>query len=87
MNKMQEYDKRMGVPEFEGWQEREIEHYRQETKQSNTFIYLNIEKPSQKSRVLFVRIGKRRFELEINWCVNTISLSTGLKGSYSRKIF
>tara|TARA_R110000803_G_scaffold210521_1_gene282535 strand:- start:775 stop:888 length:114 start_codon:yes stop_codon:yes gene_type:complete len=29
MNKMQEYDKRLGVPEFEGWEEREREHYKQ----------------------------------------------------------
>jgi len=50
-------------------------------------MYIKLEKPSQKSRVLFIRIGKRRFELEINWCVNTVSLNTGLKGSYSRKIF
>ena len=45
-------------------------------------MYVKLEKPSQKSRVLFVRIGKRRFELEFNWCVNIITLS-----SYSRKIF
>lgn len=50
-------------------------------------MYIRLEKPSPKSRVIFVRTGKRRFELEFNWCVNTISLSTGIQGSYSRKIF
>lgn len=50
---------------------------------------IRLEKPSpkRKSRVLFMRIGKRRFELEINWCVNTISLSTVLKGQFSKRIF
>ncbi len=50
-------------------------------------MYVKLEKPSKKSRVLFIRAGKRRFQLEINWCINMISLSTGLKGEYSRKIF
>lgn len=50
-------------------------------------MYIKLEKPSKKSRVIFIRVGKRRFELEINWCVNLITLSTGVKGNFSYKIF
>lgn len=36
LNEMQEYDKRIGVPQFEGWQEREIKaHKKAQTEQLN----------------------------------------------------
>jgi len=48
---------------------------------------MNIYKPSRKSIAIFLRIGKRRYEIEFNWCVYHINIYTGVKGKFSKKIF
>ena len=61
MNKMQEYDKRIGVPEFEGWQQREIEAYKKHRLRNkiNSFLHFII----RRFKVCFWKYRKQQTKI------------------------
>lgn len=50
-------------------------------------LTINIRKHSPKTQTLFIRIGKRRFEIEWSFFYKRINAYTGVIGSFSKKLF